>query len=236
MTSLENRLASSSVKIKLNTSLTPEIIESERPDVLIVATGAKPAKLDIPGMDSSDVINAWDVLCGTVSDIGKRVVIIGGGATGCETALLVANLGVLTAEAFTFLAYHSADNIEQLRALLYEGGRQITVIEITERPATNVGISTRWSLLKNLELTGVRIRTRTRIIEIAKKCVRIETDTGTESIPADTVIVATGTVPVNDLARSVNSDRTNVVVIGDAKEIGKISTAVRVGFDMALII
>ncbi|MGB6065498.1 MAG: FAD-dependent oxidoreductase [Desulfomonilaceae bacterium] len=236
VTSLENRLKSSSVKIELNAPLTPEIIRSKHPDVLIVATGAKPAKLTIPGIDNSNVINAWDVLCGTVSDIGKRVVIIGGGATGCETALLVANLGVLTAEAFTFLAYHSADDIERLRALLYEGGRQITVIEIAQRPATNVGISTRWSLLKNLKLTGVRIRTRTRIIEIAEKCVRIETETGTESIPADTVIVATGTVPVNDLARSVNSDRTDVVVIGDAKEIGKISDAVREGFDMALII
>ncbi|MGO9120269.1 MAG: NAD(P)-binding protein [Desulfomonilaceae bacterium] len=51
--SLENRLRSSSSTIKLNTTLTPEIIASERPNVLVVATGAKPAEFRIPGIDNS---------------------------------------------------------------------------------------------------------------------------------------------------------------------------------------
>ena len=234
--SLENRLKSSGVRIKLNTALTPDTIESERPDVLVVATGAQPAEFKIPGIDSSHVINAWDVLCGAVSDIGKRVVVIGGGATGCETALLVANLGVLTAEAFSFLAYHSASDLEALRKMLFDGGRQITVIEIAERPAANVGISTRWILLKSLRLMGVNIRTKTRIVDIREGCVDIETENGTESIPADTIIAATGATPVDDLVRTVRSNHTDVRVIGDAGRIGKISDAVREGFDLALII
>jgi 2,4-dienoyl-CoA reductase (NADPH2) len=234
VTSLENRLKSSSVIIKLNTLLTPEIIASERPDVLVVATGAQPAKFTVPGIDSPHVINAWDVLCGAVCEIGEHVVVIGGGATGCETALLVANLGILTPEAFSFLAYHSANDLEQLRRLLYDGGRQITIIEIAERPATNVGISTRWSLLKNLRLMGVDIRTKTRIVDICEGLVRIETETGAEAIPADTVIVATGSTPVDELPKTVRSNRTDVQVIGDAKGIGKISDAIREGFDLAL--
>lgn len=234
VTSLENRLKSSSVTIKLNTLLTPEIIDSEHPDVLVVATGAQPSKFTVPGIDSPHVINAWDVLCGTVSDIGKRVVVIGGGATGCETALLVANLGVLTPEAFSFLAYHSSNDLERLRKLLYDGGRQITIIEIAERPATNVGISTRWSLLKNLRLMRVDIRTKTRIVEIGDGYIRVESEDGAEALPADTVIVATGAVPVDDLAKTVRSNRTDVLVIGDAKGIGKISHAIREGFDLAL--
>ena len=51
--SLENRLRSSSVTIKLNTTLTPEIIETERPNILVVATGAKAAEFRIPGIDNS---------------------------------------------------------------------------------------------------------------------------------------------------------------------------------------
>jgi 2,4-dienoyl-CoA reductase (NADPH2) len=236
VTSLENRLKSTTARIKLNTPLTPEVVDSERPDILIVATGAKPTEFTIPGIDSSHVVNAWDVLSGAVSDIGKRVVIIGGGATGCETALLVANLGVLRAEAFSFLAYHSANDLEELRKMLFDGGREVTIIEIAERPAANVGISTRWALLKSLRLMGVNIRTKTRVVDIREGCVSIEDENGKESIPADTIIVATGAAPVDDLVRTVPSNRTDVRVIGDAGRIGKISDAVRDGFDMALIL
>ncbi|SPF46661.1 Predicted NADH:flavin oxidoreductase/NADH oxidase [Syntrophobacter sp. SbD1] len=234
VTSLENRLKSSNVKIKLNTPLTPEIIESEASDLLVVATGAKPAKLNIPGIDGPNVINAWDVLCGAIADIGKRVVVIGGGAIGCETAMLVANLGVPTAETFSFLAYHRAVELEQLRSLLYNSGRKITIIVRAERPAKNVGISTRWVLLKNLKLMGVDIRTKTKILDISEGYLRVETENGTESIPADTIILAAGSMPVNDLARAAPSNLSDVLVIGDAKAIGKISDAVKDGFDMAL--
>lgn len=232
--SLENRSKSSGAKIRLNTPLTQDIVESERPDILIVATGAQPAEFTIPGIDNSHVINAWDVLCGAASDIGKRVVVIGGGATGCETALLVANLGALTAEAFSFLAYHSANDLEELRKLLFDSGRHITIIEIAERPAAKVGISTRWPLLKNLKLMGVDIRTRTRIVDMREGCIHIETENGRESIPVDTIIVATGSVPVDDLLRTMRSNQTDLRVIGDAGGVGKISDAVREGFDMAL--
>ena len=141
---------------------------------------------------STSYINAWDVLCGAASDIGKRVVVIGGGATGCETALLVANQGALTAEAFSFLAYHSANKLEDLRKLLFDGGRQVTIIEIAGRPAANIGISSRWPLLKSLKLMGVSIRTNTRIVDAREGWIDIETENGMESIQADTFIVATG--------------------------------------------
>jgi 2,4-dienoyl-CoA reductase (NADPH2) len=234
--SLELRLQSTDVRIKLNTPLTPEIIEAETPDLLVVATGAKPAELNIPGIDGANVINAWDVLCGDLPNIGKRVVVIGGGATGCETALLVANLGAVPAEIFSFLAYHRALDTEELRGLMYNGGRQVTIIEVAEKPAANVGISTRWALLKNLKLMGVTIRTKTKIVDISEEYVRLETGDATQSIPVDTVIVATGSVPVHDLAQTARFAKSEIIVIGDANRIGKISDAVRAGFDSALLV
>ncbi len=183
---------------------------------------------------STSYINAWDVLCGAASDIGKRVVVIGGGATGCETALLVANQGALTAEAFSFLAYHSANKLEDLRKLLFDGGRQVTIIEIAGRPAANIGISSRWPLLKSLKLMGVSIRTNTRIVDAREGWIDIETENGMESIQADTFIVATGSVPVDELLRTTRFNDTDVRVIGDAGGIGKISDAVREGFRLAI--
>ncbi|MCL6560561.1 MAG: FAD-dependent oxidoreductase, partial [Firmicutes bacterium] len=228
--SLKNRLEASGVKIRLGTPLTPETVERERPDLLVVATGARPAGINVNGAQRRNVVNAWDVLNGTVPDIGKRVVIIGGGATGCETALYVAGLGVPSSETFTFLVYHSADDFDRLRKLLYNTGRKITVVEIMERMAHNVGRSTRWSLLKSLKLMGVEFRTKTKVLSIEESAVVVESEAGVESIPADTVILAVGSKPADDLARNVRLDKTKVfITIGDAKEPRKITDAVREG-------
>ena len=232
--SLENRLEASGTKIRLGIVLTAEMVERDHPDFLIVASGARPGSIDLDGIRAQNVVSAWDVLDGTVSAIGKRVVIIGGGATGCETALFVACLGALTAETFTFLVYHGADNIERLRRLLYQSGRQITIIEVAERFAGNMGNSTRWALMKHLRLMGVELRPKTRIARIEEGGVVVETVTGTETIGADTVIVATGSKSVNGLAETIKGGAIEVMVIGDAREPRKILDAIKEGFDAAL--
>ncbi|HEX9911466.1 MAG TPA: FAD-dependent oxidoreductase, partial [Desulfatiglandales bacterium] len=149
-------------------------------------------------------------------------------------ALFVASLGVVDPETFTFLLYHSADDFDRVRKLLYRIGRKITVIDILERMAGNVGISTRWSLMKSLRLMGVEFRPKTKLVEITENAVVVETESKTESIPADTVIIAVGSQAVDDLAREVKGNRLEIITIGDAKEPRKITDAVREGFDMAL--
>jgi len=232
--SLKNRMEISGVKIKSKTTLTSKMVEEERPDVLAVASGARPIEINVPGIAQPHVVSAWDVLNEMVSDIGKEVVIVGGSATGCETALFVASLGVVDPETFTFLLYHSADDFDRVRKLLYRIGRKITVIDILEKVAGNVGISTRWSLIKSLRLMGVELRPKTKLVEITANAVIVDTEKGRESIPADMVIIAVGSQSVDDLAKEVKQDRTEVITIGDAKEPRKITEAVREGFDMAL--
>jgi 2,4-dienoyl-CoA reductase (NADPH2) len=232
--SLKNRMTLSSVEIKLKTTLTSKMVEEERPDVLVVASGSRPIGVNVPGITLPHVVSAWDVLNDMVPEIGNQVVIIGGSATGCETALLVASLGVMNSETFTFLLYYSAEEFDRIRKLLYSGGRKITVLDILERMAGNVGISTRWSLIKSLRLMGVELRPKTKLVEITAESVIVDTEKGRESIPADTVIIAVGSQSVDDLTREVKGNKTEVITIGDAKEPRKITDAVREGFDTAL--
>jgi len=232
--SLKNRMEISGVGIKLKTTLTSKMVEEKQPDVVVVASGARPIEIKVPGITQPHVVNAWDVLNEMVPNIGKHVVIVGGSATGCETALLVASLGVVDPETFTFLFYHSAEDIDRIRKLLYDTGRKITVIDILERMAGNVGISTRWSLIKTLRLMGVELRPKTKLIKITKDAVIVETEKGRETIPTDTVIIAVGSQSVDDLAREIKRDKIEVITIGDAKEPRKITDAIREGFDAAL--
>ncbi|MBL7173972.1 MAG: FAD-dependent oxidoreductase [Desulfobacteraceae bacterium] len=232
--SMKGRMAHWGVKVNFNTPVTPETVRSERPDVLVIASGARPVRIEVPGIDKPHVVDAWDVLSEKVWQIGEEVVIVGGSATGCETALFVAQIGSPDPETFTFLMYHTAERPEVVRRLLHAAGRKVTVIDMVPRFAENVGRTARWSLIKSLRLMGVKLRPNTTLLEIRDDSVLVKTDKGEVSIPADTVIMAAGAVPVNGLAQDLKGDRVNIITIGDAKEPRKITEAVREGFEEAL--
>ena len=68
------------ISVKLNTEI--KDASSLKADKVVVATGAKPRRLNIPGVRRA--IEATDYLLG--APVGEDVVIIGGGLTGCEIA------------------------------------------------------------------------------------------------------------------------------------------------------
>ena len=74
------QIAKLGIEVKFNTEV--KDIASLGADEVVVATGAKPRKLGIPGIEKS--IEAIDYLNGAA--VGDNVVIIGGGLTGCEIA------------------------------------------------------------------------------------------------------------------------------------------------------
>ncbi|HQP00583.1 MAG TPA: FAD-dependent oxidoreductase, partial [Caldisericia bacterium] len=80
------------VDIKLNTEVTFDLIKKEKPDVTIIATGSKPIIPVIPGIEKDKVATATDVLLGN-KEVGEKVVVVGGGLVGCETALWLAQQG-----------------------------------------------------------------------------------------------------------------------------------------------
>ncbi len=72
--------------VRLNTEATAELVLSEHPDALILAVGAKPVFPPVRGIELSNVVWVGDVDTGRV-EVGKKAAIIGGGASGAETAL-----------------------------------------------------------------------------------------------------------------------------------------------------
>lgn len=232
--SMKNRMEQRGVKVRLNTRLTAEMVKKSKPDVLVVASGAKQMEMDVPGIQRPHVVSAWDVLMDKVSHIGENVVVVGGSATGCETAQFIASMGVPEPDTFTFLMYHSAEDPEFATKLLHNAGRRITVIDMVPRLANNVGRTARWSLMKGLRLMGVELRTKTKLLEITDDALIVETEKGTESLKADTVVMAVGVLPDDDLVREVKEDGIKVITIGDAKKPRKMTEAIWEGFEEAL--
>ncbi|MFA6345705.1 MAG: FAD-dependent oxidoreductase, partial [Syntrophales bacterium] len=234
--SLEARMRAAGVKIRRRSPLTAAKVRRGEPDLVAVATGSRPITVGVPGADRPHVVDAWDVLRGNVAHIGRRIVVIGGNAVGCETADFLVSADCPKPENAAFLLYHGAENPQHLRELLCRSGRQVTVIEMVERMAANVGPSTRWVLLKDLQMKGVELRTGTKLVEITDKDVVVETAAGRESIPADTVVMAVGSRSVNDLARRIEQNGTPVVTLGDAASPRNMMDAIREGFEAALTV
>ena len=78
--------------MKLNTEATPEMLNGKF-DAVLIAVGAEPLMLPLPGFNTDNGIVATDAY-GHEEELGKKVVVIGGGQVGCETALHLADQGI----------------------------------------------------------------------------------------------------------------------------------------------
>lgn len=81
----EHMLQKRGVKVLLNTTATLDLIKSLNADTVFAATGSLPSVPPIPGIENG--VESWDILSGKAAmPEGKKVIIIGGGIVGCETA------------------------------------------------------------------------------------------------------------------------------------------------------
>ncbi len=230
---LANQMEELAVEVKLNTEADRESIAREKFDTLVVATGALPANPPLPGSDLPHVVSAWDVLEGDTA-VGNRVVIVGGGAVGVETAVYIAETGAVKGEDLRFLLLHNAEELAVLKQIAARGHKDITIVEMVKGVGKDIGLSTRWTILAALKKSGVAIRTKSTVQEITPEGVKIETAEGTEFIPADTVVLAIGSKSDDSLYNSIKESYPEVYLVGDAYSPRKALEAVRDAFELGL--
>ncbi|MFA7402821.1 MAG: FAD-dependent oxidoreductase [Pelobacteraceae bacterium] len=226
---LERQVELTGATVVFNSNVDGQFLKEVRPDAVILATGGCPITPSIPGADLPHVVQAWDVLSENIA-VGQRVVIIGGGAVGIETALLLAEKGTLSGEALKFLLVHEAESVEELYRLATHGNKDVTVIEMLPELGKNFGRSTRWGMMQDVERYGVKTRAAARVIEITAGCVRIECDGTAEEIPADSVVLAVGTKANNPLEVLLAASGIPFRVVGDAHEPAMVFDAIHQGF------
>lgn len=124
------------VEVHFRTEVTKELVDTEKPDVIIAATGATPIIPKIPGVQKAHVVTSHDVLSGKVNT-GSNIVVIGGGCVGAETA------------------NHLASNL-----------KNVTLVEMLGDIAADEVVVPKWGLLEDLKKNNVRICTGTTVDEI----------------------------------------------------------------------
>jgi 2,4-dienoyl-CoA reductase (NADPH2) len=205
----------SGVRFLLETEASAELLHSMRLDAVAVSPGSDPVVPDIPGADLPHVYPAIAALEGHIP-VGQRVVIVGGGGIGVEIAPFLAKSLDVRSEVLEFLEHYEgfADND---REILKNNAREVTLLSRQKRIGGSVGGSTRWVLAKEVSIAGVNIVTNAAVREITPDEVRYEREGLMESMPADTVLVATGLRPNYSLFEKLRQERVapEVHLIGD---------------------
>lgn len=230
---LATRLAVEGIPVRTGLAVDRGLLEKEKPDVVVVATGARPIAPPIPVQPGARVVQAWEVLAGRVA-VGARVVIVGGGAVGLETALFLAEKGTLSADVVKFLLVNKAETPERLYELATRGSHQITIIEQIDRVGADVGRSTRWVMLQDLERLGVTTLPSATALAVTPEGVRLERDGVPTDLAADTVVLAAGAASYRLLADVLQQLGLAYRVVGDAERIGTAFDAVHAGWRLGV--
>ena len=203
---MEAQLKEAGVDISLNTPVTVEILKDHGTEAVFLATGGKPVRPNIPGIEKA--VTAEAVLEDPSLAKGENLVIIGGGVTGLETAE-------------TFAPGHKVTVVEMLDKV---GGNLYPsiVMHLAQEIMKNGG-----TIAKGKQLTAV---------ENGAVTVKDTKSGEETKIPADTVILAIGVRsnrPEIDALREAFGDK--VILVGDACKPGQIFDALHSAHDKAFV-
>ena len=188
------------VTCHLNHAVRASDIQKFNPDVVVLATGSQPALPPVAGINRTIVMTYEDVLNGVPPSF-KKAVIVGGGATGLELAL--------------YLAEH---------------GCHVSVVEMLAKIGRGLESITRKILLGRLKEHKVSIWTETQLVRIESTGAVVSSSDGSEMlIEAEKVILATGTRPQNELYQKVKSLGYETHQIGDCRETRNAKAAIYEG-------
>ncbi|MCJ7596276.1 MAG: FAD-dependent oxidoreductase, partial [Desulfobacterales bacterium] len=198
---LVHQLEKTTAEVRLGEEVTAGLIEREKPDVVILATGVLPLIPQIPGKERNNVMSAEDILWG-LRDAGKRVVVVGGEMVACETAELLA-----------------------------DRGKKVTVVRRGPKMALKVSPVVRSRLLTRLREKGVElIPGGQKYEEITDEGLTFIDQKGNkETIKADTIVHAIGVKANRGLDEAVKGKAPALYSIGDCVEPRDIMAAIDEG-------
>ncbi len=217
------------INLKLKTPATLDMIKDDMPDEIILATGSEPLVPELPGVDRPEVATAWQVLTDE-ANLGKKVVVVGGGAVGVETAIFIAAKGTISGDTLKFLFLYDAEGMDTLQRLCTRGTHQVTILEMLPKIGRDIGQGSRWVLLSQLRSLGVNTITNATLKEIRAGEVVYVKDDEDHVEPADSVVLAVGAKPVTALAEKLKAAGVEFHSVGDCSSPRKIMDAIHEGF------
>lgn len=208
---MRRKLQHAGVEIRLSTPVTKEMLENEFSGYEVIAgTGAKPIIIDA-FTSFKQWMSADDILAGKAVP-GRKIVIIGGGSVGCETA--------------DYLAPLVNDRFPRNKA--------ITILEMAEEIIMNESGPGRSLLVQRMMSKGVEVVCRAKVTKVDETNIYYVKDGQEYCISdADTLVFAPGYRIDPAMENMLKEADTHYHIIGDAEKVGNIKDAIHRGYEIA---
>lgn len=188
-------------KIKLGFQADCDFLSMDVWDDFIIATGSRPFIPPIQGLEQEPYVLAADILDGKRIFSDKRVLIIGGGLVGCETA--------------EFLSMY---------------GNQVVIAEMKDSVAEECSPVPKTFLMESMKKKKIEMYTSAKVEKIEKGNIKAEIKGKlTEFTEFDRIVIAAGSRPSAALADELREKGKRVHVIGDAKKVRDARAAIYEG-------
>lgn len=198
-------LEASGAVINYNTTVDRAYLEAEKPDLVVLATGAVPKTLPYgQDMQKVNVVQGNDVLMDQ-AEVGDNVVIIGGRYIGIEVAVKLA-----------------------------KAGKKVAIVDQDDIAKGAHKYLMKYYNPKLIEY-GVRLYPNCPVMDYNDNGVYMLYKDQPVTFPADTIVLAIGTTPVNDLVKDLDDLDIERVLVGDCKRIGDALYAIRDAAEAARI-
>ncbi len=194
---MAGRLRQAGVEVRCNCEVTPAMLSSDFSDYqAICTTGAKPKQIEAFAC-FKQTMTADDILSGKGFP-GRKVVILGGGSVGCETA----------------------DYLAPLIDDRFPANREVTVIEMTDTLMAGEGGPAKSALTQRLMRKGVNLVLNGIVTNVDETTITYQKDGVEHTIfDADTLVFAVGYTPVPVIHEKA-------VRIGDCDRVGNLKDAI----------
>ena len=194
------------VPVYLKQELDEQALLAMDADVCIFATGSQTRQLNLPGKWKQKLISVSDALLGKRM-LGNRIVVIGGGTVGLETALW-----------------------------LRDQGKDVSVVEKEEkllavnRPNCSANAE---MLIDLMPYKGIPVYLKADAQEVTDDGLIIKTDRTCKLLPCDDVVVSVGFIKNDVLYQRMLGKIPETYLIGDARQVGTMMTAVWDAYEIA---
>jgi 2,4-dienoyl-CoA reductase-like NADH-dependent reductase (Old Yellow Enzyme family)/thioredoxin reductase len=219
---LSTQIKKLGVDIRYNQEVTATLVQTEKPDVVIVATGCRPKLPKIVGIDKHPhVVFAEDVLLEAVG-VGEKVLVIDAdlgydfASLGSFTAQFVARSASLRDDvAMHVLRWSPQHSSEQVNTMANTPiGREVTIVTTNDRVA-DVQYH-HYTTMQELRRLGVKVLVECEYKEINDKGLVLVHNGKEQFIEADTIITS-NYEPNDDLYKQLTGKVGELYIVGDAR-------------------
>ena len=222
------------IEVRLRTRATATLLKELKPDVVVLAGGGVYPDLEIPSINSKNVISGHDI-----SEM------VNGRSARRGLLWQLARLFLLYFYSPGFVRWAMRLNFPirkrvviigggfagcELAEVLAEKGKQVTILEKSARIGSDIGINERWVVRRRLRELKVGLETNVTSMEITHKGVKFSQKDLVKFVNAGTVLLAEKLVSNHKLVAQFEWKAPAVYVVGDCAEPGWTREAVASGF------